>query len=58
MPVEVNIADARNTMVISNVDIAMFQWYSVFSILANQHKVDATHPCICQEFLRHTFCEW
>ena len=41
MPVEANIADARNTMVISNVDIAMFQWYSVFSILANQHKANS-----------------
>ena len=42
MPIEANIADARNTNAISNVDIGTFQWYSSLSIVANQHKANST----------------
>ena len=42
MPIDANIADARNTNAISNVDIGTFQWYSSLSIVANQHKANNT----------------
>lgn len=42
MPIDANIADARNTNAISNVDVGTFQWYSSLSIMANQHKANST----------------
>ena len=41
MPIDANIAVARNTNAISNGDIGIFQWYSSLSMVANQHNANS-----------------